>query len=88
MSVKLGLLATLQAKKGKGGELAVKEEGTVTWYAFKIDEDHYGIFDTFETDAARNAHLNGDIPQALGTVADDLLASAPSIQPVDVIAVK
>ena len=98
MSVKLGLLATLEAKTGKGGELAeflragrelaVNEEGTVSWYAFRIDETHYGIFDTFETDDARNAHLNGAIPQALGTVADDLLASAPSIQPVDVIAVK
>jgi quinol monooxygenase YgiN len=98
MSVKLAFLATLEAKEGKGGELAeflragrelaVKEEGTVTWYAFKIDESHYGIFDTFETDDARNAHLNGAIPQALGTVADDLLASEPSIQPVDVIAVK
>ena len=98
MSVKLAFLATLEAKEGKGGELAeflragrelaVKEEGTVTWYAFKIDESHYGIFDTFETDDARNAHLNGAIPQALGTVAGDLLASEPSIQPVDVIAVK
>jgi quinol monooxygenase YgiN len=66
----------------------IKEEGTVTWYAFKIDEHHYGIFDPFETEDARNAHLNGEIPQALGTVADDLLARARAIQPVDVIAVK
>jgi hypothetical protein len=59
MSVKLAFLATLGAKEGKGGELgeflragrelAVTEEGTVTWYAFRIDENHYGIFDTFET---------------------------------------
>lgn len=98
MSVKLGFLATLEAKQGKGRELgeflragrelALREEGTVTWYAFQIDETHYGIFDTFETDDARTAHLNGPIPEALGKVADDLLASAPSIQPVDVIAVK
>jgi hypothetical protein len=43
MAVKLGLLARLQAKPGKGDELgaflkggralAVAEEGTVTWYA-------------------------------------------------------
>jgi quinol monooxygenase YgiN len=98
MTVKLGLLALLEAKAGKGGELAaflqagreiaVAEEGTVTWYAFKIDETHYGIFDTFETQDARTAHLSGQIPEALASVAADLLASEPSIQPVDVIAVK
>jgi quinol monooxygenase YgiN len=98
MSVKLAFLATLEAKEGKGGELgeflragrelAVTEEGTVTWYAFRIDENHYGIFDTFETDDARTAHLRGPIPQALSEVAAELLAGEPSIQPVDVIAVK
>ena len=98
MAVKLGLLARLQAKPGKGDELgvflkggralAVAEEGTVTWYAFKLDDTHYGIFDTFETEDARQAHINGEIPKALAQVASDLLASEPDIQPIDVIAVK
>jgi quinol monooxygenase YgiN len=98
MSVKLAFLATLEAKEGKGGELAeflragrelaLTEDGTVTWYAFRIDENRYGIFDTFETEDARTAHLNGPIPEALGKVAPDLLAGEPSIQPVDIIAVK
>jgi quinol monooxygenase YgiN len=98
MGVKLALLAMLEAKEGKGGELgeflragrelAVTEQGTVTWYAFRIDDHHYGIFDTFETEDARSAHLNGPIPEALGKVAGDLLASDPSIRPVEVIAVK
>jgi quinol monooxygenase YgiN len=98
MSVKLAFLATLEAKEGKGGELAeflragrelaLTEDGTVTWYAFRIDENRYGIFDTFETEDARTAHLNGSIPEALAKVAPDLLASEPSIQPVDIIAVK
>jgi quinol monooxygenase YgiN len=98
MSVKLAFLATLEAKEGKGSELgaflragrelALTEEGTVTWYAFRIDENRYGIFDTFETEDARTAHLNGPIPEALTKVADDLLASEPSIRPVDIIAVK
>jgi quinol monooxygenase YgiN len=98
MGVKLGFLAALEAREGKGAELgkfleagrelAAAEAGTVTWYAFRIDETHYGIFDTFETEDARAAHLTGPIPQALGEVAVDLLASEPSIRPVDVIAVK
>ena len=98
MTVKLGLLAQVEAKPGKGDELraflesgralAVAEEGTVTWYAFKLDDTHYGIFDTFETEDARQAHINGEIPKALAKVAADLLASEPSIQPIEVIAVK
>jgi quinol monooxygenase YgiN len=98
MTVRLGILALLEAKPGKGDdlgaflqagrELAVAEEGTVTWYAFKISDTSYGIFDTFETDDARDAHLSGQIPQALGQVAPDLLAADPDIRTVDVIAVK
>lgn len=98
MTVRLGVLAQLEAKPGKGEELAaflqagrdlaVAETGTVTWYAFKISDTRYGIFDTFETDDARDAHLNGPIPQALGQVGPDLLAADPDIRTVDVIAVK
>jgi quinol monooxygenase YgiN len=98
MTVKLGLLALLEAKPGKGEDLgaflesgralAVAEEGTVTWYAFKLGETKYGIFDTFETDDARQAHINGEIPKALGAVAAKLLATDPDIRPIDVIAVK
>ncbi|HWG00517.1 MAG TPA: antibiotic biosynthesis monooxygenase [Trebonia sp.] len=98
MSISLGILVQLEAAPGKAGkladflragrELAVAERGTVTWYAFKISETRYGIFDTFETDEARQAHLNGEIPRALGQVAPDLLAGEPEISTVDVIAVK
>ena len=98
MTVKLGLLALLEAKPAKGDELgaflqagrelADAEDGTVTWYAFKITDTTYGIFDTFETEEARQAHLNGAIPEALGKVAADLLALDPDIRPLDVLAVK
>jgi quinol monooxygenase YgiN len=98
MTVTLGILALLEAKAGKGDELAaflksgrdlaVAEEGTVTWYAFKISDTSYGIFDTFATDDARTAHINGQIPAALAQVSADLLARAPDIQPVNLVAVK
>ncbi len=98
MTVKLGLVAFLEAKPGKGGELgafleqgrdlAAAEEGTVTWYAFRVDETTYGIFDTFETEDARQAHLTGEIPKALGQVGGDLLAKDPDIRPIEIIAVK
>jgi quinol monooxygenase YgiN len=98
MTVKLGVLALLDAKPSKGAELgaflqagralAAAEAGTVTWYAFKISDTQYGIFDSFDTEDGRQAHLNGEIPTALGQVAPDLLAKEPDIRLVDVIAVK
>jgi quinol monooxygenase YgiN len=98
MAIQLGILALLQAKPGKGDdlagflragrELAAAEEGTATWYAFKVDETTYGIFDTFETEEARQAHLTGEIPKALASAGPDLLAADPDIRPVEVIAVK
>jgi quinol monooxygenase YgiN len=98
MAVRLGFLALLEAQTGKGDdlaaflrsgrEIAAGEEGTVTWYAFKVDETTYGIFDTFESEGAREAHLNGDIPKALAQKGAELLASEPDIRPVEIVAVK
>lgn len=98
MSVKFGVLALLEAKPEKGGELgqfleqgralAVAEAGTVTWYAFKVGETTYGIFDTFEDEDGRQAHLGGEIPKALTSVAPDLLAADPDIRTVEIVAVK
>jgi hypothetical protein len=53
-----------------------------------MSETEYGIFDSFETEDGRQAHLNGEIPTALGQVAPDLLAKDPDIRTIDVIAVK
>ena len=98
MSVDRGLLALLEAKPGRGDELAeflrqgrelaVAEQGTVTWYAFRLSETTYGIFDTFETEEARQAHVNGQIPAALAEVGADLLAKDPDIRPIDILTVK
>jgi len=98
MTVKFGLLVQLEAKPGKGSNLgefleaaralALREEGTVTWYAFKINDTAYGIFDTFDTEPARDAHLNGQIPKALGKIVPEMLAGDPDVQAIDVIAVK
>jgi quinol monooxygenase YgiN len=98
MAVTLGVLALLEAKPEKGADLAAflergraiaaAEDGTVTWYAFKLEGSTYGIFDTFESEDARNAHLEGDTPRALAEVGPELLAKDPEIQLVDVLAVK
>ena len=95
---KLGLLATLKAKSGKESEvesfikgaveLALQEDKTLTWYSFKIDKNTFGIFDTFETEEGRDAHLNGDIAKALMENADRLLAVDPKIEKIDILASK
>ena len=98
MSVTVGILALLEAKPGKsdalgeflrqGRDLAVVEPATVTWYAFKVDDQTYGIFDTFEAEAGREAHLAGEIAKALMAAAPDLLSKDPDIRKVDIVAVK
>jgi len=95
---KLALLARVEAKPGKENEvleflksalpLAQDEPGTVRWYALKIGPSTFGIFDTFQTEEGRQAHLNGQIAAALMVKASVLLAKDPVIEPVELIAIK
>ena len=92
------MLARLEAKPGKESEvlaflksalpLAEAEPDTVRWYALKLGPSTFGIFDTFETDDGRKAHLSGKIAQALMAKAGALLAKSPVIEMVDLIAIK
>jgi quinol monooxygenase YgiN len=98
MSIKLGIVARLEAKPGKeevlaellrsAQALAAQEPGTLVWYAFRAGPSSFGIFDAFADEAGRDAHLQGRIAAALVGRADELLASPPDIRKVDVIAVK
>ena len=96
--VKFALWATVQAKPGKEAQveaflksaqpLAEKEPGTVTWYGVKLGGGKYAIFDTFNDEAGRDAHLNGEIAKALMANAKELLASDPDIQKIEILAAK
>lgn len=96
--VKLGLLARLEAKPGKEQEvadflkgglaLARQEPGTVSWYGLQLGPSTFGVFDTFEDEAGRDAHLGGPIAKALMEKAGELLARDPVIEKVDILAVK
>lgn len=95
---KVGLLAEFQAQPGKEEELAqwlrdqlkpaLDEPGTITWYGFQIDEQTFGIFDTFDVEDGRQAHIHGDIPDALGKITASLLVAPPKLRQIDVLAVK
>lgn len=96
--MKVGIVALLEAKPGKEEEvaalltgaraLAVQENQTITWYAFRSGPLSFGIFDTFEDNSGRQAHLSGQIAAALMAKAPDLLSQPPDIRPVDVLAQK
>jgi quinol monooxygenase YgiN len=98
MALQYGLLALVEARSGKEQEVwnflqssratAAGEAGTRTWYAFRAGGNIFGIFDTFETEEARQAHLDGAIPAALAEHGAELLAKAPDIQLIELIAVK
>ena len=95
---KFALLARLEAKPGKEQEvadllkgalsLAQQEAQTVAWYALKLGPSTFGIFDTFESEDGRQAHLNGQIAAALMAKAPELLAKDPVIEQVELIAIK
>jgi quinol monooxygenase YgiN len=96
--VKVGLLVRLVAKPGKEQTvadflagalpLAQAEPGTVTWFAIKLSDSEFGIFDAFPDDTGRKAHLSGPIAAALMANAAELLAVPPVIEQVDVLASK
>lgn len=95
---KFALLARVEAKPGKENEvlaflksalpLAQAEPDTVRWYALQLGPSTFGIFDTFETEDGRKAHLAGEIAKALMANAAELLAKDPVIEQVELLAIK
>ena len=96
--VKVGLFVRLEAKPGKEADVAAflksglalvqEEPGTITWYALQLGKSTFGIFDSFENEDGRIAHLNGKVAAALMAKASDLFSQPPSIEKVDLLAVK
>lgn len=92
------LLVRLEAKPGKEAEvenflnsglaLVQEEPDTTAWFAIRMGPSTFGIFDAFASDSGRDAHLNGRVAAALMAKASDLLAQAPVIEKVDVLAAK
>ena len=96
--VKTALFVRLDAKPGKetevedflrGGLAVVMEEpGTIAWFALRLGQSTFGIFDAFPDEAGRQAHLSGRVAAALMAKASELLAQPPVIEKVEVLAAK
>ena len=95
---KYALYVSLKAKPGKeaeveaflktGAEMSKAETGTVTWYGIKEGEGAYAVFDTFDDEKGRDAHLNGEIAKALMAKAEDLFSNTLQIHKLEVVANK
>ena len=96
--ITVGLLVRLEAKPGKEAEvesflksglaLVEDEPETTVWFAIRMGQSTFGIFDAFPDESGRKAHLSGRVAAALMAKAPDLLAQPPAIENVDVLAVK
>ena len=95
---KVSLYVELKAKSGKeetvaqflagARSLVAAEAGTTAWFAVRFDKETYAIFDAFEDEAGRAAHLSGQVAAALMANANELLALPPAIRKANVLADK
>ena len=62
----------------------------MTWYAIEEGPGRYAIFDTFDDEPGREAHLNGKVAAALmaKAKAGDLFAEPPQIHKIGILASK
>ena len=96
--VTVGLLIRLHAKPGKEAEVETFLEGvmpiirdepaTTALFGVRFGPAEYGIFNAFPDEAGRAAHVSGLAAAALFGRANELFASAPSVEPVDILAAK
>lgn len=92
------LYVPLKAKPGKeteveaflrqGATMAKAEQGTLAWFGLKESAGSYAVFDTFDDEAGRDAHLNGDIAKALMAKASELFAEPVQIHRIEILANK
>jgi quinol monooxygenase YgiN len=96
--IEKALFVRVEAKPGKEDEVEAflkgaladvqEESGTVDWFALKFGHSTFAIFDTFEGDGARPAHLAGKVGRALIAKTPVLLAEMPKIENAEVLAAK
>ena len=98
MMIKCGLFVRLEAKPGKeqavadflidGLELTNRETTMPIWFALQLSPSTFGVFDAFASEEDRQAHLAGNMAKALMSRVDEMLAKPPSVERLDVLAMK
>jgi quinol monooxygenase YgiN len=95
-SVTKAILLTFKAKQGHDADveqflrdarpLVMDEPETIAWFALRLSQGEYGIFDVFPDNGGRFAHLTGHVPRELAKHALTLLGSVPHLELLDTIA--
>ena len=90
LKAKAGLESEVEAFLKKEAALVSKEPGTLSWHAAKVEGEpgFYRIFDTFDAEDAREAHLTGEAGQELVANAEKLFSVAPKVYRLQVFAEK
>jgi len=90
LKAKPGKEAEVEAFLRQGAAMSKDEVQTVNWYGVKIAPGMYGVFDTFNDEAGREAHMQGEIAKALMANASELFANANElrIEKMDILADK
>ena len=88
LKAKPGKESDVEAFLKQGAVMAKDEPQTVTWYGVKIAPGMYGVFDTFDDEAGRDAHLSGPIAKALMANATELFSNELKIETMEILADK
>ena len=93
--VRKGLLLTFKAKPGAEQQLeqflqdaqpmVLEEPDTTAWFAMRLGQGEFGIFDVFPDNGGRFAHLIGHVPRELAKHALALLGGFPEMELLTVI---
>ena len=93
-----GLFVRLEAKPGKEGDVAAflmqglqmadQEPTTPLWFALRLGPSTFGVFDAFNDEPGRQAHLEGPIAKALMAQAPHLFSAPPSIERTEILGAK
>ena len=88
LKAKPGKESDVEAFLKQGASMSYNESQTVTWYGVKMAPGMYGVFDTFDDEAGRDAHLSGDIAKALMANASTLFSNEIKIEKMEILASK
>jgi quinol monooxygenase YgiN len=88
LKAKPGKEADVEAFLKQGAVMSNDEPQTVTWYGVKMGPGIYGVFDTFDDEAGRDTHLNGEIAKALMANASELFSNELRIEKMEILALK
>jgi quinol monooxygenase YgiN len=88
LKAKPGKESDVEAFLKQGATMSNDEPKTVTWYGVKMAPGMYGVFDTFDDEEGRDAHMSGEIAKALMANAPELFSNEIRIEQMEILASK